>query len=178
MRSRVALAFAGITCAVLAVAPPVAGQSAHKMTADDIALKNYTLTMDKLEKLRDAMVNMKAYMMAHPEDSTKWADQESNDNESLLEMAARMDKIPPMRAAFRKAGITSRDYMLASMAYFQAAMLAGVQDAQEQAGKKSEIKIPYNMNPANLEFVRKHKADIEALKLGEVMQDKDDSGGS
>lgn len=178
MRSRAALAFAGITCAVLAVAPPMAGQSAHKMTADDIALRNYTLTMDKLEKLRDAMLNMKAYIMAHPEDSTKWDDQASHDDESLLQTADRMDKIPPMKAAFRKAGITSRDYMLGSMAYFQAAMLAGVQDAQEQAGKKTAIKIPYNMNPANLEFVRKHKAEIEALKLGEAMQGDDDSGGS
>jgi hypothetical protein len=164
---------AGLMLAPLAL--HAQGSKKQTVTADDIALRQYTLSMSNLQKLRQAMLNLKAYVKAHPGDTT-WDAGADDPNQTLLESARKLDAIPPMKAALNQAGLTSRDYVLMTMAYFQAAMLAGVQDAQAQAHKPAPIKIPYNMNPANLEFVRAHKAEIEQLKLGEIMQDEDDSG--
>ena len=68
----------------------------QKMTVDDIALKNYSLSMSNMRKLRDAMVEMQAYAKAHPDEADKW---DTGDDDSKT-----LNRRSPRSARFRRRG--------------------------------------------------------------------------
>ncbi len=161
-----------LVIAALAVAPlSVHAQhaSGHTMSADDRALHSYTLTMDHLRKLKQVALNLVAYEKAHPDEAQKYEDMSESDDATLDQQIDHMASIPPMRKALASAGISARDYVLTSMTYFQAGMTAAMMDSYAKT-KQQPPPLPYNVNPANVAFVRSHKAEIEQLKLGEAAQ--------
>ena len=143
----------------------------QKMTVDDIALKNYSLSMSNMRKLRDAMVEMQAYAKAHPDEADKW-DTGDDDSKTLNEKIAQIGAIPPARAVLAKVGLTPRDYIMTSLTYLQAAMLVGMHDAY---AKGKPIQVPYNMNPANVAFIQQHAAELKALGLDKAAGGDDDT---
>lgn len=70
--------------------------------------------------------------------------------------AARMDATPALREAITSAGISVRNYAMTSEALLNALMAQGALDA----GLLRDL--PDGVSPQHLEFVRTHKADIEA----------------
>ena len=81
---------------------------------------------------------------------------DARETESLADMAASMERVPEIRRAFRKAGLTTREGVTLSLVLMQAMMFDQV------AAMNPDAKVPYNMNPANLAFVRKNKVQLEA----------------
>ena len=79
---------------------------------------------------------------------------------TLTEMARRMDAVPAFAAAVRGAGLTTREFATAQLALLQAgiahALLKGSPDKAPPPGVSKE----------NLEFVRLHQQEIEALRAG------------
>lgn len=77
---------------------------------------------------------------------------------TLTEMARRMDAVPAFAAAVRGAGLTTREFATAQLALLQAgtahALLKGSPEKPPPPGVSKE----------NLEFVRLHEAEIEALR--------------
>jgi hypothetical protein len=159
----------GALALVILLAPAALRAQATKATsADDVALRGYTLTMGNLQKLRQTMLNLKAWMIAHPEavdsiDSSN--DDEHAADSTLTEQIRRIDKEPPLKQAILAAGFTPRDYVMTTMTYMQAAM----QSAVAQYVKNKPVKIPDNMNPANATFLSTHQAEIAKLELDKVM---------
>ena len=137
---------------------------AQKMTPDEVTIRNYTLTMPKVEAWAAASIDIANAMKAMPAaererrkaEMEAQAQAESQKDESISGMAATMEKVPEIRRAFRKAGLTTREGMTLSLALMQAMMYDQV------AATNPDAKIPYNMNPANLAFVRKNKAQLDA----------------
>jgi hypothetical protein len=144
---------------------PAALQAQGTQSADDVALRGYTLTMANMEKLRQTMLNLKSYMMAHQDDTTSMEPEGDDSNVTLAEQIRRVDAISPLKHAILEAGFTPRDYVMTSMTYMQAAMQAAV--AKTLHGKP--MKIPSNMNPANVDFMTIHQAEIAKLQLDKVM---------
>ncbi len=156
-----------MTLGVLMLAPPaLQAQGARAPSADDAALRGYVLTMGNLQKLKQSMLNLKAWVAAHPDaaDSLGSGDDDGS-SQTLAQMISHIEGIPPMKQAILKAGFTTRDYVMTSMTYMQAAMQAAV--AQSLKGKT--MKIPDNMNPANVNFVLTHKAELDKLDLAHAM---------
>lgn len=141
--------------AALALAPAARAQ---KLTEDDALLRNYVLTMPKIEAWANATLDYAAALKAKsPEERRKIEDSnEAEKAESIAATAAALERVPEIRRAFRKEGLTTREGVVLSLVLFQSVMF------EQLAAESPDAKIPYNMNPANLAFVRKNKAQLEA----------------
>jgi hypothetical protein len=151
---------------LLAVAPVARAQ---KLTPDEVVLRNYVLTMSKVEAWATASLDLANTMKAMPasEKARRKAEMEGQAegqaNESIAGMAARLDRVPEIRRAYRKAGLTSRESVTLSLALMQAMMFDQI------AATNPDAKLPYNLNPANVAFVRKNKTQLYA-RMKEVQE--------
>jgi hypothetical protein len=155
------------TLGVLLLSPSaLRAQATRAPSADDAALRGYVLTMGNLQKLKQSMLNLKAWVAAHPDaaDSLGSGDDDSS-SQTLAQMISHIEAVPPMKEAILKAGFTPRDYVMTMMTYMQASM----QFAVAQSLKGKPMKIPDNMNPANASFVQTHKAELDKLDLAHAM---------
>jgi hypothetical protein len=77
---------------------------------------------------------------------------------TLSEMASRIDALPALAAAVRGAGMTTRELATAELALVQAGLAYGLQ----KAGLLKQL--PEEVSKENVEFVRQHEREIEALR--------------
>jgi hypothetical protein len=77
-------------------------------------------------------------------------------------MAAKLDGVPAAKAAVQAAGLTSRQYVVYSLALMENGFAAYM-----PAGSK----LPAGINPANVAFMRSHSAEMD--KLSEEIDDPD-----
>jgi hypothetical protein len=146
-----------LAAAVVLVATSTAHAQQRKLSADDAILRNYVLTMPKVEAWANATLDYTAAIKAKPLDERRKMEVEKDAQaaESLAETAAALERIPEIRRAFRKAGMTTREGLTLSLVLFQATMY------DQMVAQYPQAEIPYNLNPANLAFVRKNKAQLE-----------------
>jgi hypothetical protein len=81
-----------------------------------------------------------------------------NDANTISEMAAEIQKFPPMVSALQREGLTARDYAKFMMAMLQAGLAAGFQ----KAGLLKEL--PEGTNPANVKWILAHEAELEKMQ--------------
>jgi hypothetical protein len=164
-----------LTALLLSAAACIATPAAHaqKMTADEQIIHDYTLTMPKVEAWAAASIDFANAFKAMPasERARRKAEMEAQqqETETLAGMAASMERVPEIRRAFRKVGLTTREGVTLSLVLMQAVMYDQV------AAMNPDAKVPYNMNPANVAFVRKNKAQIEARMKAVQEASKDTS---
>jgi hypothetical protein len=126
--------------------------------ADLRELSRYELTMSDVRKFAAA----NAALAQHPEaERDEDQDDGDTDDESLDELAARIGRVPEARKAIEEAGLTVRQYAVITMALFQAAF---AQYAVEQGADIDKVARDAGVNPANIRFVKEHKAELEKLK--------------
>jgi len=77
---------------------------------------------------------------------------------TLSEMAGKIDTLPALAAAVRGAGMTTREFATAELALLQAGLAYGLQ----KAGRLKQL--PDEVSKENVEFVRQHEREIEALR--------------
>jgi hypothetical protein len=150
-----------IVFGVAAVAAPLAAQDA-RTAADVKAIESFRLTMPVLDRMVQVQENMYATVKAHPELAKKYAgrnDEDDGDANSIDDMAKRLEKVPELKAAIIKAGFTPRDYMIATMATFQAAMTSAVLDMPGA----DRSKVPANAL-ANATFLKAHGAEMQRMQ--------------
>ena len=121
-------------------------------TSEDIA--NYPLDMDKMRKLKASMASMEATAKADP---TARISSGSND-ETAAQTIARIESTPVMRRAIEQAGWSVSDYVWTTAALLQAAMMEGTLASTPGA------KLPAGYNPRNIEFIKEHKAELDAMR--------------
>ena len=151
-----------IAFTVAAAAAPLAAQDVQS-DADMKAIESFHLTMPVMNKMAQVQENMFATVKAHPELAKKYANQKDDDDEdakSIDDMAKKLDRVPEFKAAVIKAGFTPREYMIASMATFQAAMTSAVLDMP--GADKSRVSANAKANAA---FLKAHAADFQKLQL-------------
>jgi hypothetical protein len=154
---------AGALALVVALLAAVMGQPVQAAGGGDADLRElsrYTLTMADIRKYAAANANLAKHPKAEQEDEDS-EDDEGSDNESLDEMAARINKMPEARKAIESAGLTARQYAVITMALFQASM---AQFAVEQGADPAKVARDASVNPANIRFVKENKAELEKLK--------------
>jgi hypothetical protein len=173
------------TIFAFASAAPLAAQSRTdaQASADAKAIENFTLSMPVLKKMAQVQENMYASVKGHPELAKKYAGQSMDDEDAntIDEMARRLDRIPEIKAAVAKAGFTSREYMIATMALFQASMASAVLDMP--GAEKGKLSANVRANAA---FVKAHMAELNQMqarakkiqKLTKPSEDADDDSGA
>ena len=145
---------------VFALLAAVCGEQAHSANGGDADLRelsSYQLTMADIRKFAAANANLAKHPKAEQDDD----DAEDADNASLDEMAARIESIPVARKAVEAAGLSARQYVVITMALFQASL---AQYAVDQGADPGKIARETGVNPANIRFVKEHKAELEQME--------------
>lgn len=150
-----------IAFTVAAAAAPLAAQDVQS-DADMKAIESFHLTMPVMTRMAQVQENMFATVKAHPELVKKYANQKDDDDEdakSIDDMAKKLDRVPEFKAAVIKAGFTPRQYMIATMATFQAAMTAALLDMP--GADKSNVSANAK---ANATFLKAHAAEMQRMQ--------------
>lgn len=134
----VALAFGGAT-------PTVA------QDRDTQEVSRYVLTESGLAKFTQAARNVAAVPGACEPD-----EDDSEDLKSVDQMVAKMNSVPGVQAAVESAGMTTREYVVFMFSMIQNGMAAW---ALSQPGGK----LPSGVSQANVDFYRKHEAEMVAI---------------
>ena len=149
----------------------IAPRLASAQDADTKEVQRYTLTETGLAKYAQATKNLASV----PGGAA--CDDEDAGAGSLDEMAAKLDAVPGAKAAIQSAGMTSREYVLFFMSLLQNGMAAW---AASQPGGA----LPAGVSKANVDFLKKHDAELKQLETftkrddcaDEEAEDQDDSG--
>ena len=121
-------------------------------------VSNYRLTMPKVDKFYEAMRNAALAAKDLPEDQR---DSFNAADGSLDEYAANLERNAPMRKAIEKAGLSTKEFAVIMMATLQAGMAQGI-IAMRPKDDADSLAREMKTNPANVRFMREHKAEIEA----------------
>jgi len=126
-------------------------------------------SLGKLDELTDAQQARLEKLQEQLENEDNEKDGPDLSNASLAETAAAIEKQPMAAAALRKSGLTAREYLVASMALFQASAFAEM----KKSGMIKEL--PKEANAANVAFVQEHAAELAAMQ--QLMQQMNKKGG-
>src|SRR3954464_15666656 len=109
--------------AVLALLAASAPVPAAPKRGDTAELENYRLTVPVLKKLGQVQENIYEAIKKDPSLATKYKkDRDVGGDDSLDAMVKKMDAVPELSQAIKKAGLTTREYLLSTLATLQAVM--------------------------------------------------------
>jgi hypothetical protein len=94
-------------------------------------------------------------------------DCDDDDSQSIDQMTAKLNASPGARAAIQSAGMTTREYVVFTWSLLQTGLAAW---AVDQPGGK----LPQGTSKANVDFYKKHQAELqklEGLKQGDDCDD-------
>jgi len=147
-----------------AAAAATSSSPAASSGGDDLAdVTNYKLSMDKIDKFIAANRNIasaaKSMSPAEREAMEARNENKNDSNQSLDEMARRIDSEPVMRDAIRSAGLSAREFSLITISMMQTAMASGILKMRPNDNQDSLIR-EMKANPDNVKFYREHEAEI------------------
>lgn len=153
-----ALAFAvALSIGLLSPGPAIAQDS------DAQEVSRYVLSESGLAKFAKASQNLAAIPGACEDED----DDDSNGQESIDQMVAKINAKPGAQAAIQSAGMTSREYVVFMFSMLQSGMSAW---ALKQPGGK----LPPGVSQANVDFFNKHETAMAQIGKGNACGD--DSG--
>ena len=144
------LCICSISC-VLALFSCTACLAQEAQDQDDLEISNYVLSQQGLAKFTQATDSLAALAAEHPGDCNSMGDAQSLDD-----MVAGMEASPGVKAAIGSAGMSTREYLLFTLAGAQAGMAAWVMT-------ETKGELPPGMSQANVDFYRAHEAEFQAI---------------
>lgn len=125
--------------------------------ADEAAIHDYVLTMPKLQTYAAASHEF-ANAKKDPELAEEAKKLELDDKSSMLEKAAVIEaKCPHVSAWIKQHGMTVQEFVLIPITLITASL---GEASIERGGKAADF-----VNPANVQFVKAHKDEIEKLDI-------------
>ena len=138
-----------------------AGTAATRADVDaEVAeITGYRLRMDEVERWYQAQRNVYEAMRKNPALAEQL--ESDGDDPSLDELEARFGAVPEVRRAIEAAGLEVRDFVVIVFTLAQ----AGVANAAVEMGaSRDSVLARTGVEPANLDFVREHKAELERMR--------------
>jgi hypothetical protein len=145
----------------LAVLAVLVAFAAPRAKADDTAeVQNYRLTMPVVKKFERVQESLYQSIRKDPSLATKY-DKTPDDgsDQSIAATVKRMDAMPELKQAVVKAGLTTREYLLATLAMLQ----VGMAHAMSQSRGADTSKLPANVR-ANLKLMEQNKAEFDRIQ--------------
>ena len=118
---------------------------------DKREISSYALSEAGLAKFTQATQKLSAVEGACATED----DDDDSDTQSLDQMVTKLNAVPGAQAAIQSAGMTTREYVVFMWSMMQSGMSAW---AQSQSGK-----LPPGVSQANVDFYKKHEAEMKAL---------------
>lgn len=147
-----------VACALVLLAP-LLGRAQNLADRDAKEVADYVLTDAALARYTKAVHKLEPLLGELSQDC-----EGEEDQRSLNDAAARMDRHPGVKAALNAVGMTSREYLLFSWSVFQNGMAAWALDQPGGA-------LPSGVKMENVKFYRAHETDLK--KLGELAKPAD-----
>jgi len=125
-------------------------------------IKDFKLSMPRMQKWAQAERNMVALSKARPElEGTYKVEQ----NASLNQQIAAPEGHPEVKKAVTDAGLSPREFTMISYAYMQAAAAQSVR--QMPAGRaRDSIMQSLKVHPDNVTFIQQNRGELEKLVKG------------
>jgi hypothetical protein len=130
---------------------------------DEQEIQNYALTDAALAKYSAATRKLAEL----PPDAAACED-DGDDLQSIDDAAAKLNASPAAKAALQSAGLTAREYVVFTFSLLQTGL--GAWAADQPGGK-----LPPGTSKANVDFYRKHQADLKKLETVRQGDDCDDN---
>ncbi len=125
--------------------------------ADEAAIHDFILTMPKLQTYAAASHEF-ASARKDPELAAEAKKLDMDDKSSMLEKAAAIEaECPHVSAWIKQHGMTVQEFVLIPVTLITASL---GEASIERGGKAADF-----VNPANVQFVKTHKAEIEKLDI-------------
>jgi hypothetical protein len=133
---------------------------------DEPAIHDYVLTMPKIQKYSETVKKLNDAGKTDPVMVAEMKKISDFDGYNV-QKAAMIDKSPHLSAFLKANGLTGRDFVMTPMVGLTAALAVAAQDLKADP--------PAFVNPANIQFVREHKAELEKYNLmgGEKESEKE-----
>jgi hypothetical protein len=142
-----------------------AKHSASASNPDEAAIHDYILSMEKVNTYAAVGKKLQSAASADPAMAAEMKKVEDADVPNV-EKASLIEKSLHTAAFLKANGMTARDFVLIPMTVITAGIALSAQDAK---GKP-----PAFVNPANIQFVRDHKSELEKLQLFGASDTKED----
>ncbi len=130
-------------------------QEVQKYTLTDAGLAKYTQATKKIAAL--------------PAGSAACED-DGGDSQSIDETTAKLNASPGAKAAIQSVGLTTREYVVFSWSLLHSGLAAW---AGDQAGGK----LPAGTSKANVDFYKKHEAELKKLEILKQADDCEEDSG-
>lgn len=144
---------------LLLFAPAVLAQS--KPDADLIEMQKYVLTVDKVDRLGDALRDIGLLAQKNPQLASAMEDDSDKQDKDLNAIAQRFAAHPEVVGILKSHGFNPHEFALCQMVVFQAAF---AEAAKQSGADPAKLASDAHVNPANLTFVEQHKAELDAMK--------------
>ncbi len=152
----------GLMCAIgfYGQTSPSAGKRTRPDTPDIVEMRNYRLSMDKVDKFAAASQSLVALSKSNP--AMRSAMQSGTGAKTLDEGAKVMEsKYPEAAAAIQKAGMSVREFFLTSVTLMTTTLAVGLKKQGQTLDQ-----LPGTVSPENLAFVEQNYPKIEKLLNG------------
>jgi hypothetical protein len=123
---------------------------------DEPAIHDFILTMAKIQKYSEVAKKLNQSGKSDPVMVAEMKKISDTDTYNVNK-AAMIDKAPHLAAFLKANGMTGKEFVFTPMTVLTAAMATAAQDMKAQT--------PEFVNPANIQFVRDHKAELEKYNL-------------
>jgi hypothetical protein len=141
-----------VVAAAIGLATPCIAASSD---SDHREISAYALTEAGLAKFRQATEKLSAVPGACERLDEDDDGDEGSGKESLDQMVAKLNAVPGAQAAIQSAGMTTREYVVFMFSMIQSGMSAWAQSQSD--------KLPPGVSQANVDFFKKHEADMKAI---------------
>ena len=157
-RKRLA-AFSLLATTFILIAPnALAQKQGNADPRDETAIHDYVLSMPRIQAYAAALKAAQAEGMDEKTFTADCGKLQDDDNMALVDKIKYLEtSCPKMNSWIKQHGLTPREFVLIPMSLVTAGF---AQVAVEQGGKP-----PAFINAANIQFLKEHKADLEALDL-------------
>ncbi|HEX2168050.1 MAG TPA: hypothetical protein VHG09_12525 [Longimicrobiales bacterium] len=132
--------------------------------ADIAEIQDYEFTMDDLHRWSEATVALQRLAESNPQLGAAFEQEESGNqdlDDSIDMMTERIENVPEATDVIEDAGLSPREYVVIFWAMLQTGM---AQFSIAQGANPDEVAREMRVNPANLEFMKEHEAEIAEMR--------------
>ena len=147
-----------------------AGQSPSGNARDLAELQHFPLTIEDVTHFYEAMHDLSQLQASHPAIARALDTGSRDTGVSILE--TRLSSEPPVVDSLASHHLTPRQYALIQYSYLGIAVAASM--AAKLNVPPAKLATDLHLNPANLDFLRVHKAELAALDRKYPMTGNDD----
>ncbi len=144
-----------LTAALVCLSAFAVAQTPNKATKDEKEIAAFKLTTEGFTKYSKAVAAMSELEKKDPSFKEK---HESSDSQTIDETVQQFERTPQAMSALKSAGLTPRQFVLTTYALVVNAIVLAF---KQQPGMMKEL--PAGASKENIEFMEKHRKEIEAL---------------